>query len=248
MKAILTVLITLLLAASCLAAEPQQVSYKSGDETVTGLLYLPEKPKGKLAAIVVIHEWWGLNDWVKEQAANLAEQGYAALAVELYRGRVAASRDEAHELSRGLPPDRALRDLRAAVAYLAGRKDVDAKRIGAIGWCMGGGKVAQLIQAEPQVRAAVINYGSVPADPESIAPIQAEVLGIFGAKDRGIPVESVQRFEAELQKQGKKAEFVVYPEAGHAFQNPNNKNGYRAGDAADAWKRIVAFFARALRG
>src|SRR5882724_2625428 len=98
-----------LLATSAFAATSKQVSYKSGDETVQGILYTPEG-KGPFPAIVVIHEWWGLNDWVKEQAGKLADEGYAALAIDLYRGKVADNRDTAHELSRGLPEDRALRD------------------------------------------------------------------------------------------------------------------------------------------
>src|SRR5450755_1875839 len=91
-------------------AKTQSVQYKSGDETVTGYLALPDGP-GRHPGIVVIHEWWGLNGWVKEQAQKLAAQGYVALAVDLYRGKVATEQGEAHELSRGLPPDRATRDL-----------------------------------------------------------------------------------------------------------------------------------------
>src|SRR4051794_10351745 len=105
MKSILISLL-LLLTACAFAATPKEVTYKSGDESVKGTVYTPEG-KGPFPALIVIHEWWGLNDWVKEQAAKLADQGYVTVAIDLYRGKVAASPDEAHELMRGVPEDRA---------------------------------------------------------------------------------------------------------------------------------------------
>src|SRR5882724_6166728 len=123
-----------LLATSAFAATSKQVSYKSSDETVQGILYTPEG-KGPFPAIVVIHEWWGLNDWVKEQAGKLADQGYVALAVDLYRGKVATTPEMAHEIMRGVPDDRAARDLRSAVAFLREQTNVKKDRVGSIGWC-----------------------------------------------------------------------------------------------------------------
>jgi len=248
MKTISCLLGFLLLATATFAATSQPVSYKSGGETVYGIVYTPENAKGKLPAIVVIHEWWGLNDWVKEEASKLADQGYVTLAVDLYRGKVATTADEAHELMRGTPDDRSLRDMKAAVAFLAARKDVDATRIGAIGWCMGGGKAAQLAANEPSLRAVAINYGSLPTEDASLKTWNAATLGLFGGKDRGIPADSVRAFEATMKKMGKDAQTHIYPESGHAFENPNNKTGYRAADAADAWQRITEFFAAKLKG
>ena len=106
MKIVSAFLLTLILAASALAVDSKPVSYKSGDETVQGVLYTPTG-KGPFPALVVIHEWWGLNDWVKDQASKLADQGYVTLAVDLYRGKVAKTPDEAHEIMRGVPEDRA---------------------------------------------------------------------------------------------------------------------------------------------
>src|SRR5579864_3785067 len=123
-------LLLCLLALSAFAAEGKSVSYKSGDETVNGMLYTPSG-KGPFPGLIVIHEWWGLDDWVKEQASKLADQGYVALAVDLYRGKVASTPDEAHELMRGMPEDRAKRDLRAAFDYLAKQKNVVPQKIGA---------------------------------------------------------------------------------------------------------------------
>jgi carboxymethylenebutenolidase len=247
MKVISFLLGILLLSTAAFAARSEPVTYLSGGEKVDGLLYKPDNAKGKLPAIVVIHEWWGLNDWVKEQAAKLADQGYVTLAVDLYRGKIATTPDEAHELMRGLPDDRSLRDLKAAFAYLNTRPDVDTARIGAIGWCMGGGKAALLAANEPALKAVVINYGAVPADESSLKDWKAATLGLFGGKDRGITPESAQKFEATMKKMGRDVQVHVYPDAGHAFENPNNQAGYRADDAADAWNRITEFFAKKLK-
>jgi carboxymethylenebutenolidase len=224
----------------------QDITFASGDETIAGYLALPESP-GKHPALVVIHEWWGLNDWVKEQARDLAEQGYIALAVDLYRGQVAYDPTLAHELSRGMPQDRALRDLKAAFDYLAARPDVRKEKIGSIGWCMGGGLSLELAVNEPRLAACVVNYGSMPTDPADIQKIHAPVLGNFGAEDRGIPPSAVEAFENAMQAANKSLDVKIYPGAGHAFENPNNKLGYKEGAATDAWKRIMAFLDHNLK-
>ncbi len=247
MKAWFLLALLLLLPLSALAADGRTVSYKSGDETVSAVLYTPPG-KGPFPAIVVIHEWWGLNDWVKEQASQLADQGYVTLAVDLYRGQVATDAESAHELSRGLPPDRAVRDLLAAAAFLRAQKNVEAAKVGVIGWCMGGGYSARLAENDPKLAAAVINYGSLSTDPATLGRIQAPILGIFGGQDRGIPPAAVEQFQKQMQGLGKEVSIKIYEDAGHAFENPNNKAGYRADDAADAWKRITDFFAAKLKG
>jgi len=236
---------TLLFAVGAFAVTPKNVSYKSGDETVQGLLYTPEG-KGPFPGIVVIHEWWGLNDWVKEQASKLSDLGYVALAIDLYRGKVAATPDEAHELMRGLPEDRAKRDLHAAFEFLQSQSTVKKDRIASIGWCMGGGYSLDMALQEPTLRADVINYGHLATDTNSLKKINASILGIFGGKDRGITPADVKKFEQSLKQLGKKVDIVIYPDAGHAFENPNNKDGYRPDDAADAWKRTVKFLADTL--
>jgi carboxymethylenebutenolidase len=201
----------------------------------------------KKPAIVVVPEWWGVNDWVREQTDRLAKQGYVALAVDLYRGRTATTPDEAHELMRALPEDRAVADLKAAFAYLASRKDVDATRIGTIGWCIGGGYSLALATNEPRLAAAVINYGRLVTDPATIAKIKAPILGNFGGLDRGIAVADINTFEAALKSAGKAADIKIYPDAGHGFMNPTNKEGFKAESAADAQQRIDRFLASSLR-
>ncbi len=235
-----------LFASPALAAEGKSVSYKSGDESVHALLYTPAG-RGPFPALIVIHEWWGLNDWVKDQAAKLADEGYVALAIDLYRGKVADNADLAHELMRGVPEDRATRDLKAAYDYLASQPDVKKNRIGAMGWCMGGGYALDVALAEPHLAADVINYGHLATDPEELKKIQAPILGLFGGQDRGITPEDVKKFQQAMEKQGKKIDVKIYSDAGHAFENPNNKQGYRAEDAADAWKRTEAFLDGTLK-
>lgn len=246
MKTTLLLVVISLCAISSFAASGTSVSYKSGDETVQGMIYSPEA-KGPFPALVVIHEYWGLNDWVKEQAAKLADRGYVTLAIDLYRGKVATTPDEAHEIMRGVPEDRAARDLHAAFEFLKTQPNVRGDRIGSIGWCMGGGYSLNMALREPNLAAAVINYGHLATDVDSLKKINAAVLGIFGGQDRGIPVDDVKKFEQSLKQQGKTVEIVIYPDAGHAFENPNNKAGYRADDAADAWKHTTDFLAKTFK-
>ena len=251
MKPFFICCVLFLLEISALAATPKDVTYKSGSDTVHGILYAPAR-KGPFPGIIVIHEWWGLNDWVKEQASKLADQGYETLAIDLYRGKVATTPNEAHEFMGGVPQDRAKRDLEAAFNFLASQPSVKKNRIGAIGWCMGGGYALGLALEEPRLAANVINYGvydyaSLAKDQAAIKKINAPIMGFFGAQDRGIPTDDLRKFWDQLKSLGKKADFSIYADAGHAFQNPNNKDGYRPKDAQDAWNKTVNFFASTLK-
>ena len=246
MKLILLLMLLTAMTISAFAATGTPVSYKSGDETVNGILYTPQG-KGPFPALVVIHEWWGLNDWVKEQASKLADEGYVALAIDLYRGKVATTPEEAHEIMRGVPEDRANRDLLAATAYLRSLKNVNPAKVGDIGWCMGGGYALDLAIADPKLKAAVINYGHLASDQATLKNIHAAILGIFGGQDRGIPVDDVKKFGANLKALGKTVEIKIFPDAGHAFENPNNKKGYRADDAKQAWELTASFLAKYLK-
>ena len=245
-KAVLLTLGFFILASSLFGAEPKTVTYPSGDETVSGMIYTPAG-KGPFPALIVIHEWWGVNDWVKEQASKLSDQGYVTLAIDLYRGKVATTPDEAHQIMRGVPEDRAKRDLHAAFEFLASQPNVRKDRIGAIGWCMGGGYSLDVALQEPALAADVINYGHLATDPQALKKINAPILGIFGAQDKGIPPADVKKFGETLDSMGKKIEIKIYDDAGHAFENPNNKEGYRPTDAADAWELTLNFLASTLK-
>jgi carboxymethylenebutenolidase len=228
------------------SAKTEMVHFKSGPETVAGYLAVPGSP-GRHPALVVIQEWWGLNDWVKEQAREFAEQGYVAFAPDLYHGQVATDPGRARELMSSMPKERALRDLEAAFDFLAARSDVNRHKIGSIGWCMGGGLSLQLAIHQPRLAACVINYGALTTDPASISKIRAPLLGNFGAEDRGIPPEAVHAFEHAMQAAGKSIDARIFAGASHAFENPNNKGGYRPEAAREARARTLAFFDRILK-
>ena len=245
MKTLALLALLLTLTVSSFAAEGKPVSYKSGDETINGILYTPQG-KGPFPALVVVHEWLGLDSFAKEQASKLADQGYVTLAIDLYRGKLATTPGEAHQLMRGLPGDRANRDLLAASSYLRSLKNVDPAKVGDIGWCMGGGYALDLAIADPKLKVAVINYGHLASDEATLKKINATILGIFGGQDKGIPPEDVKKFESQLKAFGKTAEIHIFPDAGHAFENPNDKR-YRADDAAQAWKLTVDFLAKYLK-
>ena len=232
------------------AVKTSDITFKSGSEEAKGFLAEPDG-KGPFPAVVVIQEWWGLTDWIKENAKRLAEQGYVALAPDLYRGQVATDPMMAQRLMRGLPADRAVRDLKGAVDALAARANVDKARLGSIGWCMGGGYSLQLALADPRIKACTICYGRVVTDPARLKPLQATVLGIFGEEDRGIPPADVEKFEAALKEAGKKVERIHELKAGHGFMRPGEgdmKNpAYRAAPAKEAWQDIDQFFAKTLK-
>lgn len=243
---VLVFALILFLVSPASAQKTENVTYKSGDDIVTGYLASPNGV-GKHPAVIVIHEWWGLNDWVKEEASKLADQGYVALAIDLYRGKVATTPDEAHQIMRGVPSDRANSDLLAASAYLRSQKNVDPARVGSIGWCMGGGYSLDLAIADPKLKAAVVNYGHLATDDTTLKKIDAPILGIFGGQDKGITPADVNKFEAQMKALGKTVDIHSFPDAGHAFENPSNKGGYRANDAAEAWKLTVAFLEKYLK-
>ncbi len=228
------------------AVKTQTVTYKSGGETVSGYLAIPSTP-GRHPALILIHEWWGLTPWVKDQARKFAAEGYVALAVDLYRGKTTDDPKVAREMARSLPPDRAMRDLEAAFDYLVSRRDVEASKIGTVGWCFGGGWALRLATHEPRLAACAINYGELTTDAAAIEAIRCPVLGNFGAEDQVIPPAKVRAFEAAMKKAGKPIDVKIYAGAGHAFETSTDKNRYRPEASADAWKRMVAFFHRTLQ-
>ena len=228
------------LSTSMSMAGSSWISYLSGKDMVRSYLALPEG-KGPFPGLIVIHEFWGLNGWVKAQADEFARRGYAALAVDLYRGAVANDAEAAHELMRGLPEDRATRDLEAAAMYLRARSDIEGSRLASIGWCMGGGYSLEVALAVKPLSACVICYGRLVTDTARIRSIDCPVLGIFGEDDRGIPPASVREFERTAKGEGRDVVTYIYPNCGHAFMNSENKTSYRQGPAEDAWKKIYVF-------
>lgn len=226
----------------------QTVRYATvNGKPVQGYLAYPSSAEGGLPGVLVFHEWWGLNDNIRAMANQLAGEGYVALAVDVYGGRVAAEPDAARSLmEQAMKDGDALRqNLRQAHQYL--KEQVKATRVGTIGWCFGGGlSLQEALLVPDQIDAAVVYYGHVSSDPKDLEPLKAPLLGLFGGADQGIPVEDVRKFEATLRTLGKNAEIHVYNGAGHAFANPSGTN-YKADAAADAWKRSLAFLAAHLK-
>jgi carboxymethylenebutenolidase len=251
--ALLTAFVFLALATRAAAVEGKGkvITFQSGDDKIKGYLVEP-KGKGPFPAIVVIQEWWGLTDWIKDNARRLAKQGYVTLAPDLYRGKVAKTPMVARQLMGGLPKDRPLRDLKAAVDVLAKHDKVDKSRIGSIGWCMGGGFSLQLALHDPRIKASAICYGRVVTDADKLKPLKAAVLGIFGEQDKGIPPSDVEKFEKALKEAGKKIDRIKEFKAGHGFMRPSSDDGenpaYREEEAKKAWKDIDRFFAKHLKG
>jgi carboxymethylenebutenolidase len=168
-------------------------------------LSLPPGAKPPLPGLVVIHEWWGLNEHIKHYADRFAAEGYAALAVDLFGGQVATTPDQAMNLTKAVDAAVARDTLRAAYAALASDPRIKATRRGSIGWCFGGKWSLNLALAEPGLNAAVVYYGHIPTDPGALAPLKAPLLAIFGARDGSIPLETVKKFEAALKQNGAQA-------------------------------------------
>jgi carboxymethylenebutenolidase len=216
------------------------------DNPVNG--YLARPAEGEIrGGLIVIHEWWGLNDNIRAMADRFAGEGYAALAVDLYEGEVADTRDGAAALMRGTleRPERLKENLRQAHRYLAGH--VGADSIGVVGWCFGGAwSLRTGLMMGDEIDATVIYYGRLVTEPGELDALTSPLLGLFGELDGGIPVETVREFEAALEKLGKESEILVYPDADHAFANPSGTR-YNEAAATDAWKRTLDFFAEHLR-
>jgi carboxymethylenebutenolidase len=209
-------------------------------------LSLPKGAKPKLPAVVVIHEWWGLNEHIMHWTDRLTEDGYAALAVDLYGGKVATNPDDAMTTMKAVDNAKAQEVLRAAHRFLVTDPRVSATRTGSIGWCFGGAWSLQLALNEPELDAAVIYYGRLVTDPAKLKPIRAPLLGIFGNLDKGIPPASVDAFDKALQEASIAHEILRY-EADHAFANPSNPH-YDTKAAADAWEHVRRFLAQKLKG
>lgn len=218
------------------------VSYGTVSGTpIQGYLVKPRKARGRLPGLIVIHEWWGLNDNVRDEAARLAAEGYVVLAVDLYGGRTASQPPDAMKLIQQLTanPAPAEENLRAAYAYLD--KVEKAPRIGTLGWCLGGRwSLRSALLLPDQVDATVIYYGTVKADEAELARLQMPILGLFASKDRVVPAATVTAFEVTMQRLGKDVEIHMYEGADHGFANPSG-TVYQAAAAEDAWRRTTAF-------
>jgi carboxymethylenebutenolidase len=211
------------------------------DELVYGHFVFPADMVDPLPAIIVIHEWWGLNDNVRAMADRLAGEGYIVLAVDLFGGASATAPEQARQQMLRVVenPQAANENMRQAYEFV--NSTAGAPRIGSLGWCFGGGWSLNAAMLFPdELDATVIYYGQVTDDEQKLRPINSPILGLFGAQDQGITVESVQNFEAALERLRKNYDIHIYPGADHAFANPTG-TAYNAAAAEDAWQRTVEF-------
>ncbi len=225
------------------------VQYLSDGVTVRAYLVGPQG-KGPRPAILVVQEWWGLNDHVKDIARRYAGEGYIALAPDLYSrlgNKVTTDSTEAGKLMGLLKQEDGLKDLQASLAYLKSVPEVNQSKIGVTGFCMGGSYALMLPCVTDQVKAAVPFYGQVPNPDAPLQKLACPVLYIYGEEDGWITKADVQRLAAALKKYNKPGEIKTYPGAQHAFFNDTRKEVYKTAEAKDAWGRALAFFKQHLQ-
>lgn len=209
-------------------------------------LSLPAEAKTPLPGVIVIHEWWGLNEHVKHWTDRLAADGYATLAVDLYGGKVATNPDEAMKAMKAVDEKAARATLLEAHEFLKTDSRVLATKRGVMGWCFGGKWSLELALSAPDVDATVVYYGHVTTDAKELAKLKAPLYGVFGNKDQGIPPSMVDAFETSLKANKAKFSIKRY-DAEHAFANPSNPR-YDQKSAEDAWKNVREFLAAELKG
>jgi carboxymethylenebutenolidase len=222
------------------SASSEVVSYRSDADTVRGVLYRPAG-KGPFPAVIVIHGDMGLNDTIKERAKALADSGFVALCVDLYRGEKVDNMDDAHIMDRGVPEERVKTDLKAAVDFLAGRDDVKADRLGVVGFDMGGGYALDAAIADSRLKAVVSCDGRVPASAARLAPLKASVLWLVAGKSLGLTPDVRQGFEKAMKKADKKLTIQVFDSAEDGFVAPAKKPTTQDKNATEAWEKAETF-------
>lgn len=204
--------------------------------------YLAEPGEGRGPGVVVLQEWWGLDDHIRSVCDRLAAAGFFALAPDLYRQAPTSQPDEAQQRMMALSMDQAEKDMRGAAEYLVSLDGVTGEHVGAAGFCLGGGLAVWAAAASPRVSAAVTYYYVMPHGKPDFTKIGGAVLGHFGTADEFVPVEDARALEAELRQAGVDTTFELYEGAGHAFFNDTNRLGtYDTDAAARSWERTVAF-------
>jgi carboxymethylenebutenolidase len=216
----------------------ETVAYFNG---ISGYFARPEED-GDYPGVVMIHEWWGLNENIKEMAKELASEGYLVLAVDLF-GKVAGAPEDARAQVSLLDQGKAIENMKAAAAFL---RKKGAAKIASLGWCFGGGQSLKLALSGEKLSATIIYYGNLETDKSKLSAVRWPVLGIFGDKDASIPVSKVNEFKEAISALGINNEIHVYPGVGHAFANPSGAN-YAPNETKDAWEKTLAFLAGNLK-
>ena len=219
--------------------ETKLVSYDSSE----GYLAMPTD-EGQFPGVVMIHEWWGLNENIKEMAEKLASHGYVVLAVDLYNGSVASTSEEARQLISSFDQNLGIENMNSAASYL--QENHDTATLGSIGWCFGGGQSLNLALNNENMDATVIYYGQLQTDQEVLSSISWPVLGIFAGLDQGITEQTVNNFETSLNELAITNEIHIYPDVDHAFANPSGER-YAPDESKDAWQKTLEFLNNNLK-
>lgn len=208
-----------------------------------GFLALPKDP-GSYPGIVMIHEWWGLNDNIRQMAKHMASHGYIVLAVDLYGKEPATTTDEARQLMSSYNLEGGVTNMNDAVNFLL--ENYQVNNLGSIGWCFGGGQSLNLALNNDNLNATVIYYGQLTTDESQLSSIKWPVLGIFAGLDQGIPVETINEFETSLNNLGIENEIYIYPGVNHAFANPSGMS-YAPEETKNAWEKTITFLEEHLK-
>lgn len=227
-----------------LLAETVSYAGAEGSETLSGYLARPEGV-GPLPAVVVIQEWWGLDEHIRDVTRRFASAGFVALAPDLYHGQVVTEPNEARKLVMALDMQAAVGEIQQAVTFLLDQESVQGDKVGIVGFCMGGRLVLETARVEERLGAAVAFYGS-PLTAAEAGEVKAPLLGLFGEDDGGIPVAQVRAMEQALNAAGVEAQIRVYAGAGHAFFN-DTRASYNVDAATDSWNRTLSWFRSHLR-
>jgi len=217
------------------------------DNPITGYLARPKRGEPPYPAVLLIHEWWGLNDNMRAMARRLAQAGYVALAVDLYEGETAQKPEQARALMQQAMEQEARleRNLEQAFFYLDLMPTTG--KIASIGWCFGGGwSLRTALMLPQQLDASVIYYGELVTDPERLAKLEVPILGLFGSEDAVVAPERVRQFDQVLEELGKPHEIHLYAGAAHAFANPSGES-YEPAVAEQAWEETMAFLDQHLQ-
>ncbi|HLI25633.1 MAG TPA: dienelactone hydrolase family protein [Chloroflexota bacterium] len=224
----------------------QMVAFPSNGGTAQG--YLAKPASGRGPGVLVIQEWWGLVDHIKDVAERFAAEGFVALAPDLYHGQATSEPDEAGKLMMALNIDQAARDLRGAAQYLLREGSVTSRQVGVVGFCMGGQLALYAATVAPDEIGAVADfYGIHPNVQPDLSKLKAPVLGAFAEQDGFVPVQAVRELEAKLRAQGVETDFKIYAGTQHAFFNDTRPEVYNESAARDAWGRTVNWFRKHLQ-
>ncbi|MEX0683887.1 MAG: dienelactone hydrolase family protein [Dehalococcoidia bacterium] len=219
----------------------EMLDFAADGEKASGFLTRPQGD-GPFPGVVVIQEWWGLNDNIKDIAQRFAREGFAAFAPDLYHGKVAAEPDEAQKAMMALDMPRAVRELVKATEYLSQRPYINGRGIGAVGFCMGGGLALMLASESPLIKAVAPFYGMNPSPAEKLQNVKGPVFAVYAEHDSWVNEAVRAELEMQIRNGGKQVETMVYPGTEHGFFNDTRPEVFKQAAADDAWGRVLSLF------